>query len=921
MSSRLKRVSCDDGVELALKLFEANGVTLARGGDLENRSRPTLPILMGAGVSVSSGVPLNALLLETVSRKLSSEIRDYAGLYELLNQPLFGDYKQDSYMKPKLRRWLVESGIPRLADRPLPNLSNLLITHLMANNLIGPVISLNVDPLLSSASLFFEDKTLQARTFIQNASQFSDLLGHGYIRNDMVFQPHGTIEEPLSLRFAERELISENSENALRDVLVNALRERVGLLSIGVNFVDGVAFRLVSEWVSNNPETELHFLTTAYNKIHSEELDKLEELAGQHENLSISIAEGADSDYFWEKLTHRAVQKTWEHRANNETLYHVPPASEIQLQLNICRALSDKLLPKGTPYRKLPDELRWLILHICIHAIISRGPFKLRDLVRSASTKRAFRYLFESPRSIKTFSNAVQKVLASGLLSVAERSDSMLGEIDLRKYRSFEDIGSILLVRGEKYKTPTKFAEKMFELLDLRKGDAHQIVEIIKRIELDRESYFDKQEAIPAHLFFDDSEILGSHFDLDYQLDQLKGLFAKAVETGEKVRGLVITERGEHLFKNTVLEGLASFDQYQSSSLSLAESVRSWIGPVLSDNAQEGQSLSIIIADQPTDWVFDHGDRSERDKIIKDLVERLDQIHNIDVRVLPWDKHDDHMWVLETENRGNSAGVLFPRPHGQQSYFGLYVQGEQEVNKLVGVFERHFRDARPISHDEINHVMALTIVDKSGDPDARGVSLDDKILVGVRSADTNSQHSNIACVPTMRIPPAIFEEIASYGNRISGEGAKSQILDADWTENGRGTGHNAVDYGVQNIMSRKLGLAEAHELGDISYLSTPRVLKSDYSPKFSDQDVDEYLAMLNVLVFLVDGKGSIPQKTASYSRLEWVKVSDFLDALKEHGDRGNLLLGQDDEKTPFLCGGVCVCTSEVLLSEIAGLAS
>lgn len=921
MSEKIKKIGPDEAILKALELFEANKrVPLANAN--HQTERPALPIIVGAGISVSAGVPLNAALLAEISRQNGNDesLRSYEDIYSKIEKGFSEKYGAESFIKSDLRHWLVDAGIPRLKDQPLPNLANLLTIHLVINNILGPVISLNVDPLLQISTSFYLDRLANPVKFIQNSSQFSDLIRDNPGSNKYIYQPHGTIEEPLSLRFRGDELIDR--ENDLRLALVNAVKERVGLITLGVNIEDSVAVQFIRSWIESNPTRQLSLLVTCHGSIKEAELNNLQKFWTEYNysNIEVYYCENVDSDEFLTQLSEAAIEKSVEFRAMNEALYHVPPISEVLIQKLVFDALSDQLgrgISAGKPFDRLPEPQEWISLAIGMLAISSRGPLSIGELARYCAEFKAFKEITGRIDRIKDFNNALSKLFRNKVLCLHGRAGEAVSDVDIINYDSIDDVEKIMIIRNPELKTVEAYSHRLFnDVLSIDPNYMDEICKIISKIELEREMNFDFKLGMSSNIFFKGSRLIPSHQELDYELDSLKNEFLNVIKSKGSARCMVITESGEHLFRNDKLRLIGSVSEIAAPDFDLEAVVRDWIAGVLNDDAIDKISLSIIVAETDRDWLFERAERAERDEIISALLGKLVQSPNIDVTWLPWDKHNDHMWLLDRGSGGQSKGVLFPRRHGEQAYFGLRVEGDENVNKLVGVFERHKRESKPLNVQDVYHVAALTIVDKSyADLADHSIARDDKILMGVRNPETNTQHADIACVPTKRIPIAVFRDIVDQSFTISSRSDSREILDVDWTSNDTMPGHDPVTDVVEGIMARKLGLSDALERGKIKFRATPKIVKAGVSPLYSPDDVPEHVAMLNILVFLSEGKEHFVKETASYSTLSWIDVGEFLDALDGNAE-GMISLGGNENTVPYKCGGVCVCTTEALAASI-----
>ncbi len=205
-------------------------------------------------------------------------------------------------------------------------------------------------------------------------------------------------------------------------------------------------------------------------------------------------------------------------------------------------------------------------------------------------------------------------------------------------------------------------------------------------------------------------------------------------------------------------------------------------------------------------------------------------------------------------------------------------------------------------------MVALTIVD--GDTLRRGkLHEDSEILVAVRRPETNSDHGDVASVPTQRIPQATFRSIAECLAFDSGLCSASRVVDRGKID------HFPLKHATEAVMARKLGLADPLERGDVNFVAEFAYCKTAPSPVINPGDRGEMLTMVNILVQLRNGRSSIPPQTASYSALAWVTVSEFLT-----GAQPGHTLKLRGGAYAYHCGGLCVCTTDLLLRALPATA-
>lgn len=179
-----------------------------------------------------------------------------------------------------------------------------------------------------------------------------------------------------------------------------------------------------------------------------------------------------------------------------------------------------------------------------------------------------------------------------------------------------------------------------------------------------------------------------------------------------------------------------------------------------------------------------------------------------------------------------------------------------------------------------------------------------EILVGVRDPATNQYHPNVASVPTRRVHPAVARNWL-WSLRINRDSAAAQRAD--------------LRDEVANIFSRKLGLADAYERGDVTFQVKTLAAYQGISVigELSDGEPNiEKLTMFNAIVILEKGDEFLPEMTASYSRLVWASIENFIDMARTR-DTGRLNMGLERS---FACAyGLCLQTSVNVLLPLSSL--
>lgn len=203
---------------------------------------------------------------------------------------------------------------------------------------------------------------------------------------------------------------------------------------------------------------------------------------------------------------------------------------------------------------------------------------------------------------------------------------------------------------------------------------------------------------------------------------------------------------------------------------------------------------------------------------------------------------------------------------------------------LTGVF-------RPLA--VYQPVLALTLL--------RSAASTPEIVVGVRDPESNRYHQNVASVPTRRIQPAIARRWI-WALRFGRHAAAARRADL----------HDEV----ANLFSRKLGLADRQERGEIRFRIEALSASQGISVIGESDDGGlrtERLTMFNAVVWVEKGDEYLPRETASYKPLVWADVDNFIE-MSQARDTGRLGLGF--ERFFFCAYGLCLQTSVLALERL-----
>jgi hypothetical protein len=191
-------------------------------------------------------------------------------------------------------------------------------------------------------------------------------------------------------------------------------------------------------------------------------------------------------------------------------------------------------------------------------------------------------------------------------------------------------------------------------------------------------------------------------------------------------------------------------------------------------------------------------------------------------------------------------------------------------------------------------VLALTVLKRG----AHGPM----ILVGVRDPLANKTHQNVASVPTRRVQTAVA---GRWRRQLRWCGERSVRDRTDLHEV------------ISNILSRKLGLADAQERDQVRFAVSGFAAAQGVSVIGELPDgrpLTETLTMFNACVLIEEGADLIPAATASYRPLVWAELGAFVE-MTNRRDPGRLNAGLEGA---FACAyGLCLQTSLRMLRHIA----
>jgi hypothetical protein len=888
-----------------------------------------VPLIVGAGISYSSGVPLDSRLMESVSAGIDVDDRSYDGIYDVIGKDV--GQRESPIFKERLRELLNAGGLPRLKERPAPNVANLGVIHLLRSGVFGPVVSMNVDPLLPVADYFFDNETQPVR-FVCNTSQFSEIGAERDMREPLVLQVHGSIEEPLSLRFGSDELAGSNAE-IVRTVGTSMSRARArAVCCVGTSLKDGVVQGMLEVWAQQMAidRAMLRLFIAFYDPVERSVLeslrDRLEKNIGRSgaEWLEINYTERYDADDFFSDVVTSSRKETKKKRGDGDARYYVPVMSD-----NLARALLFKLLAKrgSSPdqgWLKLPDDATQLAIDIVLHCVQSRGPFNVLDIARSSPRFRHLTISASDNRGRLALAQTIQRLCDHRVISFVEKKNGAWVFTDEASARaSIGDMRRMHFARHQDAPDAERFVERCVDALSVPFGNAAERSEAVQRLvammvelEREREPEFVPHQAVSAAAYFDAPELVTSNRDLVDRLDHIKASFRDHAEKGRRVHCTVVTETGEHLFRPEALERLSD----NPSAAEVAACLRDWIRVVFQD-ANSHARIRIFLARRDYPWLFGASEgeptRAALEKKVAMLISRLRSSNRIDIAYVDFAHHNDHMWyfVVQDAQDSLSEGVYYPTNFDERAYYGVALHGFKNMQRLQAIEANLRLLADTEERAPTSYVLALSILNgaESSDPAA-----DAKMLVCVRDPSSNGDHGDVASVPTKRIARAIYDEIAARVRwqmvaRKDPEGSvklcevESLRDDELFSHNPGRAGDCVLRDAVCDLLSRKFNLGDALETGKVAFRAKPLVIRTGPSPRISANDSGEYISIINVLVLLDKGADVIPARTASYSDIAWVGANEFRDAARSEAP----IVFPSGVSRQY--GGLCVCSSDLLL--------
>jgi hypothetical protein len=193
-------------------------------------------------------------------------------------------------------------------------------------------------------------------------------------------------------------------------------------------------------------------------------------------------------------------------------------------------------------------------------------------------------------------------------------------------------------------------------------------------------------------------------------------------------------------------------------------------------------------------------------------------------------------------------------------------------------------------------VLALTLL--------RQVDGRNEVLVGVRTKH-NGTHQNVMSVPTVRILP----EVAAGWRKPLRDG----VLSTDGLRQHESVSRTALHV-VRELLARKLGVAEALERGEVTFVveAMMAIQGTSLLASHDGRDVTEDLTMFNAQVRWSSGHDLGDGRTSSYDPLLWITEDEFAEMVRTR-DVGVLDAGLDEIEV--CVRGLCIDSTMRMLGR------
>ena len=188
-----------------------------------------------------------------------------------------------------------------------------------------------------------------------------------------------------------------------------------------------------------------------------------------------------------------------------------------------------------------------------------------------------------------------------------------------------------------------------------------------------------------------------------------------------------------------------------------------------------------------------------------------------------------------------------------------------------------------------------------------------RILVGVRRRTPLAlRFPGVLSTPTIRVPPAVFALLTGAYEVPRGECGTWAVAGAPVLVGHSGHPRSVDGFVLDELLSRKLGLAGALVEDRFEATAVPRHLALDRVSDPLGTERAEWTAMLSYGIRVDRGWDEVPESTESYSRLVWAPVDRLPDALARKD-----ALHVDDTLDPFeVCiDGLCMRLAAALIAS------
>ncbi len=875
----------DDFIEKIIESYK-NEVVGVNKNKRTNKQNTTIPIFVGAGISASANVPLDFKLQKDLNDELSIIYKDpsksekqyrgcnYTKVYKKIEDWLkitYVGYKNSnqytsSLLKNKLRDLMNSCGIPREKDECLPNRSNIILIRLLLANFFGPIISINIDSLLMKSLKTYYLDSFHRVQFIANISQFSDLL-HEENKSSVIFQPHGTIEEPLSLRFTQDELMDK--EDVINLAISRSLSNSQNVICVGLGFNDDTIKGILKKWSTGLENRYLNLFISEFGDTISDGVKNLIERLSN--NVSIYIVTSCNSDNLLLSLSKKLRIETKKSRGSGLSDIHIHPDIQTVLLNQLC---SRDMESNSISFTRIMTYNK-----ILLTLVNSKEPVLKEILIKQLYLGQEASALSKS-NYLKTIQSVIVELKNNKLIREVIFSDGIFYEIN----ESFDLQISQNSFSIENYITDRGVSKEDFDEL---------IAEDFRR--------YDPSRAIEYYTNFSNPNVIETHKEMDRYLDSLKEDLASKIKYNHNnsifICG-IITEHGRHLLKD-------------------GNTPRDWFSDIIRSNS-DCLKMQIVLAS-------DLGNSSlsevSKDESISNTLESfISNNESIEIINIPWEKHSNHMWFyLEVKQNpsdlilnGNMkiseedvlsvGGLYFPIIPGDTTFSGIKLTNKKDVLSLYRIFCEEIEMSKVQSY-----VLALTLVDGSTLEDD-SISQNSKIFVGLRGEKYHDSHVNVLSVPTKRIPKVVFNEILRK-NDLTVIGSRP-VSTYRSKSNGKHRGDDLLTDTIDSLLSQRMLLGSKICAGEISFTPIPSVVMEGIPEKLTENDHSDYLKMINVLVIVDKGQKHFINNDGVYEKKAWIKVSDFVSAV----ENGNYI-DVNDSKHQYICGGLCVCSAKKVLTN------